>query len=204
LLGALLISVCLRLTLVYHSTFFINSICHMFGAATYDIHATARDNFLIAFLTFGEGYHNFHHRFPGDYRNGVRWYQWDPTKWLIWLLEKLGLATALKRVSRFRIMKARFAGEHKRIDERLSELAPGAELSRLKVSTADHYEALKASLSRWETSAREYASSVDRQAAFYSHELRMGAKKKVLEARRTFEESLQAWNNLLEHCPATV
>ena len=59
LLGAFILSVCLRLSMVSHLTFFINSICHMFGRSTYDIYATARDNWLIAFLTFGEGYHNF-------------------------------------------------------------------------------------------------------------------------------------------------
>ena len=43
----------------------------------------ARDNAVLALVTFGEGYHNFHHIFAHDYRNGVRWWQWDPTKWLI-------------------------------------------------------------------------------------------------------------------------
>jgi len=201
LLGALLISVCLRLTLVYQSTFFINSICHMFGTATYDIHATARDNFLIAFLTFGEGFHNFHHRFPGDYRNGVRWYQWDPSKWLIWLLEKMGLATALKRVSQFRILNARIAGDHKRIDEWLSVLAQGADLAGLRRAATDRYEILMAHLTRWETAAREYATAVDRQTAHYSMELRVAAKRQLQEARRTFEESLAEWNAFRARCP---
>jgi stearoyl-CoA desaturase (delta-9 desaturase) len=204
LLGALLISVCLRLTLVYHATFFINSICHMYGAATYDIHATARDNFLIAFLTFGEGFHNFHHRFPGDYRNGVRWYQWDPSKWLIALLEKLGLVSSLKRVSQFRIMRARFAGEHKRIDERLSVLAPGADLSGLQASIEERYDSLKANLARWETAAREYASSVYRQVAQYSGELRVAAKSNLREARQKFKDSLQEWNVLLARYSAAA
>ena len=43
-----------------------------------------------AFLTYGEGYHNFHHIFQADYRNGIRWWQWDPTKWMISLCSKLG------------------------------------------------------------------------------------------------------------------
>ncbi|MBI3307437.1 MAG: fatty acid desaturase [Candidatus Omnitrophica bacterium] len=111
LLGAFLFSICLRLTVVYHSTFAINSVCHMFGKATYDIYATAKDHWLVAFLTNGEGYHNFHHRFPGDYRNGVRWYQWDPSKWLIGFLSWFGLSRDLKRVSDFRILEARLAAE---------------------------------------------------------------------------------------------
>jgi stearoyl-CoA desaturase (delta-9 desaturase) len=174
----------------------------MFGAATYDIHATARDNFLIAFLTFGEGFHNFHHRFPGDYRNGVRWYQWDPSKWLIWLLEKMGLASALKRVSQFRILNARIAGDHKRIEERFSVLARRADLFVLRSSATNHYEALKTHLAQWETAAREYAAAVDLQAAHYSNELRVAAQGKLQEARRKFEESLAEWNALLARCPA--
>jgi cytochrome b involved in lipid metabolism len=44
----------------------------------------------MALFTFGEGYHNYHHEFQYDYRNGVKPWQWDPTKWLIWILSKLG------------------------------------------------------------------------------------------------------------------
>lgn len=107
--GALWIAVCLRVFLVHHATFSINSVCHRFGRATYDPHATARDHWLVAFLTNGEGYHNFHHRFPSDYRNGVRWYHWDPSKWFIALCSFLGLATGLKRTSEKTILEARLA-----------------------------------------------------------------------------------------------
>jgi cytochrome b involved in lipid metabolism len=53
---------------------------------------------LLALFTFGEGYHNYHHEFQHDYRNGVKPWQWDPTKWLIWSLSKLGLINGLRRV----------------------------------------------------------------------------------------------------------
>ena len=113
-LGAFVLSVCLRLTLVYHATFCINSVCHTFGKATYDIHSTAKDNWITALFTNGEGYHNFHHRFPTDYRNGIRWYQWDPSKWLIGLLGLLGLARGLQRVPESAILEARLAAEKQR------------------------------------------------------------------------------------------
>ena len=67
--GAFLLSFCARVTFVYHITWCINSFAHTFGKATYDIDSTAKDNWFAAFLTNGEGYHNYHHRFPGDYRN---------------------------------------------------------------------------------------------------------------------------------------
>jgi cytochrome b involved in lipid metabolism len=51
----------------------------------------------MALFTFGEGYHNYHHEFQHDYRNGVKPWEWDPTKWLIWSLSKLGLISGLRR-----------------------------------------------------------------------------------------------------------
>jgi len=106
LMGAFLLGICLRMTLVYHANFCVNSVCHKFGRATYDNDEDVRDNWLVSLATFGEGYHSFHHRFPGDYRNGVRWYQWDPSKWMIALLSRFGFAWSLTRASREQIVKA--------------------------------------------------------------------------------------------------
>lgn len=105
-LGAFVMAVCLRIMLVHQSTFCINSFCHWAGKRTYNAKSSARDHWLIALFTFGEGYHSFHHRFPSDYRNGIRWYHWDPTKWLIFCLSKLKLASNLKRIPRRRIAAA--------------------------------------------------------------------------------------------------
>lgn len=96
-LGVFVMTVCLRLVLVMHSAFFINSFAHTFGTKRFDGSISAGDHWLGAIITNGEGYHNYHHRFPGDYRNGVRWHHWDPTKWFIYLLSKLRLAWDLKR-----------------------------------------------------------------------------------------------------------
>ena len=60
----------------------------------------------MALLTFGEGYHNFHHEFQHDYRNGVKSWQWDPTKWIIWLLSKIGLTAGLRRAAREAVQAA--------------------------------------------------------------------------------------------------
>ncbi|TDL29085.1 delta 9-fatty acid desaturase protein [Rickenella mellea] len=86
----------LRLTLVHHSTFSVNSVAHWLGDATFDDKHSPRDHFLTALLTLGEGYHNFHHQFPMDYRNAVKWYQYDPTKWFIALCSYFGLASHLR------------------------------------------------------------------------------------------------------------
>jgi stearoyl-CoA desaturase (delta-9 desaturase) len=105
-LGAFIMAICLRIVLVLHSTFCVNSFAHTFGTKPYAPEQSARDNWLGALLTNGEGFHNFHHRFPADYRNGIRWHHWDPSKWCIYLMSKVGLARDLRRTSRRRIAAA--------------------------------------------------------------------------------------------------
>jgi len=96
--GVLLVAGCLRLVLQWHATFAVNSLAHTIGHQPYTTTVSARDSWLTALITFGEGYHNYHHRFPSDYRNGVRWYQFDPTKWFVWVLARVRLASELRRV----------------------------------------------------------------------------------------------------------
>ena len=96
-LGAFLMAVCLRMFLVMNAAFLINSYAHMIGDNKFNANESARDHWLGAVLTNGEGYHSFHHHFPNDYRNGILWYHWDPTKWFIYSLSRLGLAWDLKR-----------------------------------------------------------------------------------------------------------
>lgn len=123
IIGMLLIVGFLRLVLSHHTTFFINSLAHIWGKQPYTDANTARDNGVLAFLTFGEGYHNFHHIFQNDYRNGIKWYQFDPTKWLIRGLSWLKMAWNLKRTDEVRIEKTRAAMLLKRNSEKLSRVS---------------------------------------------------------------------------------
>ena len=95
----------LRLAMIHHSTWFINSLCHTIGSKTYARELSAVDNALLALLTFGEGYHNYHHAFAADYRNGIRWYHFDPSKWIIWLASKLGMTKNLRSVNDISLQK---------------------------------------------------------------------------------------------------
>ena len=96
--GVVLLGGLFRLVWSHHTTFFINSLAHIWGSRPYTDENTARDNPVLALFTYGEGYHNFHHIFQNDYRNGVKWWQYDPTKWLIATLSSVRLAGNLKRV----------------------------------------------------------------------------------------------------------
>ncbi len=193
-LGALIFAVCMRFALVHHATFAINSICHTFGKSTYDIYSTAKDHWLVALITNGEGYHNFHHHFPSDYRNGVRWYQWDPTKWFIAVLGKLRIVRDLKRVSAFRIMAAKFAAENQRAEDSIRNQSLPS-LVAIQSALKTQYERLKLSLSEWENSARDYQAMLQGHLERQSQKIREAAMKK-LEARQKFLETLGQWKSI--------
>lgn len=106
-LGGFVFGGLVRMVLVHHFTFFINSLCHFWGSRPYTDTNTARDNVLAAIFTYGEGYHNFHHIFHADYRNGIRWYHIDPTKWFIRTLAYFRLVKNLKVTPEYEIFKAK-------------------------------------------------------------------------------------------------
>jgi stearoyl-CoA desaturase (delta-9 desaturase) len=80
-----------RVFLFQHATFSVNSICHMFGRKDYAARDESRNNWLVALLVFGEGWHNNHHAFPSSARHGLGRFQIDVSWWVIHGLEKLGL-----------------------------------------------------------------------------------------------------------------
>ncbi len=119
-LGGFLLAGILRIVVVQHCTFFINSLCHTIGKRPYNTDNTARDSAIMAVFTCGEGYHNYHHAFQHDYRNGVKPWQFDPTKWMIWLLSKLGLTSDLRRVADEKILLAEMREAKRQAARRLA------------------------------------------------------------------------------------
>ncbi|KJE96633.1 stearoyl-CoA desaturase, variant [Capsaspora owczarzaki ATCC 30864] len=105
--GGYFYCVILRLVFIHHSTFFVNSLAHYLGNQPYSDMHTAFDSFITAVLSLGEGYHNYHHEFPQDYRNGIKWYHYDPTKWFIVACSYVGLAYNLKFIPKNEIDKAK-------------------------------------------------------------------------------------------------
>ena len=150
--GVFLLGGLLRLVVNHHFTWFINSLAHMWGSQPYTDENTARDNPALAFLTYGEGYHNFHHIFQNDYRNGVRWWQWDPTKWLIAVLAWFRLASNLKRVPDLWIQRAQLAMQFKRMEADLEKRrgrVTDAHIERLKARVAEESAAFRRALEEW-------------------------------------------------------
>lgn len=89
-------------TIQQQATFCVNSLCHFTGSKTYS-KSTAGDIWWMALFLLGENWHNFHHAFPSDYRNGSKWYHFDVHKWIIFLMSKVGLAWNLERTPEVRI-----------------------------------------------------------------------------------------------------
>jgi len=122
-----------RLVFVHHSTFCVNSLAHWAGDATYTDGHTARNSFITALVTVGEGYHNFHHEFPSDYRNAVEWYQYDPTKWFIAVTHMLGLSWSLNRFPANEINKGQLQMRQKALNAAKEALYWGPDPAQLPV-----------------------------------------------------------------------
>jgi len=130
----------LRLVLVHHATFCVNSLAHYLGDTTFDDHHTPRDHFFTAFITMGEGYHNFHHEFPQDYRNAILNYQYDPTKWLIKLCSLVGLAYNLKKFPQNEVVKGQVYMVEKKVTKIKDGLNWGIPINKLPIYTWDEYQ----------------------------------------------------------------
>jgi stearoyl-CoA desaturase (delta-9 desaturase) len=119
-IGCLVWGGLVRLVFVHHGTFLINSAAHIWGTQPYSEDDSSKDSFWLAFLTFGEGYHNFHHTFQADYRNGHKWYHVDPSKWWIRMFSILRLKSNLKKTPKHSIEVAKLNMKFKRTANKLN------------------------------------------------------------------------------------
>ncbi|WP_404398253.1 fatty acid desaturase [Idiomarina loihiensis] len=189
--GLLVIGV-LRLVLNHHTTFFINSLAHIWGKQPYTDKNTARDNSVLAFLTFGEGYHNYHHIFAADYRNGIRWWQFDPTKWLIVASKWLGLAKNLKRSSPYQVERAKLQMQLKRVQQK-SQAAPDS----LFENAQEHYDQMGRHLKAY-YQARKKLLDTKAKALKEHVNLDLDAlKRQVDEMKASLETQKRSWKALL-------
>ncbi|GAP84856.1 putative acyl- desaturase [Rosellinia necatrix] len=140
-MGGFIYSGILRIFFVQQATFCVNSLAHWLGDQPFDDRNSPRDHVLTALVTLGEGYHNFHHEFPSDYRNAIEWWQYDPTKWFIWTCKKLGLAYDLKQFRQNEIEKGRIQQLQKKLDQKRATLDWGTPLEQLPVISWDDFVA---------------------------------------------------------------
>jgi stearoyl-CoA desaturase (delta-9 desaturase) len=168
-LGGLIFGGFLRIVLLWQATFCVNSLAHYVGKQPYSDRDSSRDSLVTALVTLGEGYHNYHHTFPFDYRNGIRAWHFDPTKWLLRALQIAGLARNLVKAPEPMIYRARV-----RMQEREAVARMAHESDRFRWAR----EKLEVLLDRW----AQLKANMDRRAR---------------EARRIFREAYRTWRAAL-------
>jgi stearoyl-CoA desaturase (Delta-9 desaturase) len=149
----------LRIVVIHHTTFFVNSLAHKLGKPLFNAEVSARDNWAVAFLTLGEGYHSFHHRFPADFRNGIRWYQWDPAKWFISAMKRLGLARNLLSTPLPQIEQARMRAAMLVVEPQMASATGSlADEARRRLRVASEH--LDRAIALWRRAIEEKAQKV--------------------------------------------
>ena len=190
--SGLLIGGVTRLVAVHHMTFFINSLCHTLGHQPYSNRCSAKDSWIMALFTFGEGYHNFHHEFQHDYRNGVKFWQFDPTKWTIHILEKIGMASKLRRVADETILMAEIYQKQRTVAERLEKQEQNICEKTQKLFT-DAQEQLNKAHEAWEEATKEHMKAV-RQKLESTREQLTELQQKVEKTVEELREAMNIWH----------
>ncbi|WP_339859572.1 acyl-CoA desaturase [Pseudohongiella acticola] len=197
IVAGLMLGGLLRLVLSQHVTYLINSLAHMWGKQTFSEKSSARDNPVIALLTYGEGYHNYHHTFQWDYRNGIRWWHYDPTKWLIRSCAWVGLTSDLKRVSPLSIETARLEMQYRKATERCDTLSNA---DTLRARLEDEYQQLKQTLDLWAQHRQQWYAAKSSQIHDQLHEKweKIAVRDSYREVRYQLKLRRQRWRELLQ------
>ncbi|MEO8198665.1 MAG: fatty acid desaturase [Thermoanaerobaculia bacterium] len=198
-LGGLLWGGFLRIVLVHHTTFFINSLAHMWGKRPYSTENSARDNWFLAFFTHGEGFHNFHHAFPSDFRNGIRWYHWDPNKWLIQTFRATRLARNLRVTPPPIVENAKLKIAAASSEARLSRIPSGMG-DDLRARAELQRQRMEETLRLWKEA---YARHSELKAAKRAGQRPPSAalremKRRMRACERSFRETRQEWQSVLD------
>ena len=183
----------LRLVVIHHTTFFVNSLAHYLGEQRYNAEVSARDNWIVALATLGEGYHSFHHRFPADFRNGILWFHWDPAKWFIRGLKATGLAWDLKATPAPVIEQARMHAAVKSVERAISEASP-SRAEEIRQRIADAKNSLDHAFALW----RQHTEERARGMSASWKEKRRQSLKLVRKARREWRLALRMVTRLPE------
>ncbi|QTH63150.1 fatty acid desaturase [Psychrosphaera ytuae] len=194
--GMLLTVGVLRLVLSHHFTFFINSLAHIWGKQTYTDKNTARDNYLLAFVTYGEGYHNYHHIFENDYRNGIRWYHFDPSKWFIKTLSFIGLTKNLRVVPEEKIKAAKWRMQKFKTEQKIIDL-PNKDVVLAKLE--HEYEALVSAFKTYLETRKAYLTAKKQKV---SDSVLAELKGNYELLRKELKRQQKQWQRVLTQVPA--
>lgn len=195
-LGGFFLAGVARVVFNQHATFCINSLCHAIGSQPYSSRHTGRDSWFTALFTYGEGYHNFHHEFPGDYRNGLRGYHFDPGKWLIRFCEKFGWAYNIRRANPAHIFQTKLKMQESILTEKIKADPSAVKIhfeeflqkNRIRVEEA-HLQFLKMKA--------EY-QRIKKEKFDYLHDQREKVRDEFKKAQENFKLAREEWRALIQ------
>jgi stearoyl-CoA desaturase (delta-9 desaturase) len=185
----------LRVVLSHHTTFTINSLAHKFGRQPYSDRDSSKDVWWLAPFLCGESYHNYHHSFQADYRNGIRWYHWDPAKWALWLCSHTPLVSGLHRTPPYLVVKARAEMDFKRLREKMNRL-PSDFCLPLQERLLKVRQGLEEAALQWAQAKKNYLE-FRRCVADRSRESLHHARQSLKETERAFKENLELWKKTI-------
>ncbi len=196
--GAFLFAGLVRMFFLHHFTWFINSLAHTWGARTFCQELSAADNYIISLVTFGEGYHNYHHTFAYDYRNGIRWYHFDPSKWLIWTLSKLRLTSNLKMNKRLFIQERIILDRKALLLDKL-QAAFGDYKEMWEESVTKLSESLIVKLQEWKKLSDLYLNLKQQKE---SKDCLRDIKQQIKAIKKGFKREYSNWKRFYRHSMA--
>ena len=196
IIASLLLAGLLRLVLSQHVTWLINSIAHMWGSRPYSENSTARDNPILALFTYGEGYHNFHHTFQWDYRNGIKWWHYDPTKWMIRALSWVGLTANLKRCPTVKIEKAKLELQYNSVTYHCDRFNIP---EKLRQRIEHEYQSLMHTIQQWSEHRQAWYEAKGAQIQEKLEHLdHMQLRDKYREIQNRFKMQRKRWRQLID------
>lgn len=189
--GGLILAGVARVVFNHHSTFLINSLCHYIGKQPYSDQNSSRDSSLMAFLTYGEGYHNFHHAFQADYRNGFRGYHWDPAKWMIRFFSWVKLTKNLRQIPKEKILFTKLRMQEKCLLEKAMRGKTTAQLrmENLIKGTRLKFEEAYSQFCKLKTEYRKLKKSKMSAMEDQLHLL----KREIQKTKQTLKEARISW-----------
>ncbi len=182
-LPGLFVGFVLSTMLVYHATFMINSLAHVFGRQRYLTGDDSRNNWLLAIIAMGEGWHNNHHYYPGSARNGFFWYEYDVTYYILKGLEKLGLVWDLQTPPES-VLKSEKRPTNAIIDRTAGHIAAGFSADSLVVkvraawANSHHMEELKSRAVKALADAEAYLKEIELPSLPSVEEIKAAASRK--------------------------
>ena len=202
-LPGLVVGFCWSTVAVWHATFSINSLAHVVGRQRYVTGDQSRNNWLLAFLTMGEGWHNNHHAYQASVRQGFRWWEYDPTYYALRVLSWFGFVWDLHVPP-----KEVISGEHRLgrtvIDKVACQLAASFPVNQIAnqvqeaLAHSPGWTELKARIASARTQAEAFWSEVDLPVVPSLEEVRRYAMERIAQTPSLEEIAVRARERLLE------